>query len=155
MTRSLPRPAAYCYSPVAPQQSADSYHLIGGIVRDFLFAVLALLFSTDGQIPAGTELTLLVFAAGASFMGVVVVVLDWMSHQVRGHSFLRLSYGGAKTLRMLAFWGLGAGVGGFVGAAANVFEVQRVACLTAGISWPLVLPRVVAASEEDEQEEQS
>ncbi len=121
---------------------------------DFFSAVSSLLFSLEGRIPEGTELILLVFASGAAFMGLVVVILDWGAHTLTGgRSYLHLSYGGWKTPWMLLIWGIGAGIGGFIGAAANVLEIQRAACLTAGISWPLILPRIIAAAEQEEVEQ--
>ena len=52
---------------------------------------------------------------------------------------------------MIFFWGIGAGFGGFVGCISSIFQLSLSACAVAGIGWPLVLPRLLAASTTDEE----
>jgi len=87
----------------------------------------------------------LVFAVGCAIMGFVAVVLDRIVYEVRGRSVFHLTYGGGilKTCWLLALWGLGAGVGGFLGSAANIVQYTRAACIGVGVGWPLILPRLI------------
>lgn len=122
---------------------------------DFKGALWELMLGRSGRLPdtfGGSEI--LVFALGSALMGLIAVLLDLVVFSVRGRSFFNLSYVGPRdTLRLVCLWGIGAGVGGFLGAAASIFLVTRGACIGVGIGWPLILPRLIDsfAREKDEQ----
>jgi len=99
---------------------------------------------------------LLVFAVGCAIMGLIAVFLDLIVYQVRGRSIFHLTYGGGilNTCWLIALWGLGAGVGGFLGSAASIVQFTRAACIGVGVGWPLILPRLIDSftSDADQQE---
>lgn len=104
---------------------------------------------------ASESTILLVFAAASAVMGTVVVLLDWIILTVHGRSLLNLGYAGVfRSLGMVALWGAGAGLGALLGGWADIFEINRNACLVAGVAWPAVLPRVLAATGESEEIQQ-
>jgi hypothetical protein len=89
-------------------------------------------------------------------MAFVAVLLDRVIYEVKGKSVLDLSYGkGAwNTIRLLFVWSLGAGLGGFLGAEADIFKLTRLATISVGVGWPLILPRLLDSltRKEDDQE---
>ena len=122
---------------------------------DFKGALWELILGKTGGLPKtfeGSEI--LVFAVGSALMGLIAVVLDWVVFSVRGKSLFNLSYGqrSRTTLRLLLLWGVGAGVGGFLGSAASIVQLTRAACIGVGVGWPFILPRLIDSfKEEDEQ----
>ncbi len=121
---------------------------------EFFKGLIELLFSQQGTITDNQELLLAIFSAGCAAMGIIVVVLDALLFYGMGQSALNLTYRRWSIVFFLLFWGVGAGLGGFLGASAQIFQINRVACLTAGIAWPLILPRLIQATKisEDTQE---
>lgn len=95
---------------------------------------------------------ILVFALGCAIMGFIAVVLDRIVYEVRGRSIFHLTYGGGilKTCWLFALWGLGAGVGGFLGSAASIVQYTRAACIGVGVGWPLILPRLIDSFTSDQ-----
>jgi hypothetical protein len=122
---------------------------------EFFNGLAELLFSESGTISGDKSFLLGIFASGSTIMGVIVVVLDALIFYSFGKSPVNLTHKGLNILRFIIFWGLGAGFGGFIGAAAGILQINRAACLTAGIGWPLILPRLIesAAKLEDTQTE--
>jgi hypothetical protein len=97
-----------------------------------------------------------VFVVGCALMGLIVVMLDWISFSLRGHSFCDLTYGKAtgKTIFLLCLWSAGAGIGGYLGSAVNIVQLTRAGCIGVGVGWPVILPRLVESfskSKEDDQ----
>lgn len=95
-----------------------------------------------------------VFTVGSALMGLIVVALDWIIFSVRGRSFFDLTYGKTtgNTIRLFCLWGIGAGIGGYLGSAASIVQLTRAACIGVGVGWPLILPRLIDSfGEEDEQ----
>jgi hypothetical protein len=99
---------------------------------------------------------MLVFAVASTAMAFLVVLLDRVIFSVRGRSLFNLSYGNtlSATLRLLLLWSVGAGLGGLLGSAANIVQMTRYACITVGVGWPLILPRLIESitKREDERE---
>lgn len=123
----------------------------------FKDALWELMLGSSGRIAdtyAGSFL--LVFAVGCAIMGFIAVVLDLIVYEVRGRSIFHLTYGGGilKTCRLVALWGLGAGVGGFLGSAANIVQFTRAACIGVGVGWPLILPRLIDSFTSDADQQQ-
>ena len=99
-----------------------------------------------GRIPTDYQgSAILLFSIGSALMGLAAVVLDWVLYSVRGRSVFDLSYGRKLTTagRLVLLWGVGAGIGGFLGGAASILQITRSACIGVGVGWPLVLPRLI------------
>ena len=93
------------------------------------------------------------FAISCGVFGLLVVTLDILVYQVQGTSFLKLSYPGVgRGIAMLVLWGLGAAIGGLLGALAEMLLLTTRTALAVGGSWPLIVPRLIAgAGKEVEQ----
>ena len=112
----------------------------------FWAALVDFMFSDAGRMADGyAGPKLLVFAAASAVMGLLSVFLDRTIYSVQGRSVFNLSYGSgfSTSFRLILLWGIGAGIGGFLGAAFNLLQVTRAACIGVGVGWPLVLPRLV------------
>lgn len=112
----------------------------------FKDALWELILGSSGRIVDGYQgSSLLVFALGCAIMGLIAVFLDLIVYKVRGRSIFHLTYGGGilNTCWLIALWGLGAGVGGFLGSAASIVQFTRAACIGVGVGWPLILPRLI------------
>ena len=125
----------------------------------FWDALRELMLGNLGRVPPSYEgFGILVFAMGSALMGLIAVILDWIAFSVRRRSFFNLIYGktAGNTIRLWCLWGLGAGVGGYLGSAVSIVELTRAACIGVGVGWPLILPRLIDsfirdAKDEDEQ----
>ena len=122
---------------------------------EFWNGLVELLISESGTITGNKGVLLGIFTSGSAIMGVIVVILDALIFYSFGKSVMNLTHKGFNILLFIIFWGLGAGLGGFLGAAAGILQINRSACLTAGIGWPLILPRLIegATKSEDTQAE--
>ena len=123
----------------------------------FWHALWELMLGNAGRVSdtyAGSGI--LVFAAGSALMGLIAVTLDWIVFSVRSRSFFGLTYGknAGTTLRLMCFWGIGAGFGGFLGSAGSIVQLTRAACIGVGVGWPLILPRLIDSFTRDKEEEQ-
>ena len=98
---------------------------------------------------------ILIFCAGSALMGFAAVVLDWVLYLVRGRSVFDLTYGRGLTtaVRLVLLWGVGAGIGGFLGGAASILQITRSACIGVGVGWPLVLPRLIDSFAKEQVQE--
>lgn len=111
----------------------------------------------DGRLsPEFKGSAILVFGVGSALFGLIAVVLDLILFSVRKRSIFELHYGGKFTtaLRLVCLWGLGAGVGGFLGGAAGILQLTRAACIGVGVGWPLILPRLIDSFTRRQQEEE-
>jgi hypothetical protein len=60
-----------------------------------------------------------------------------------------------RTLQAILLWGVGAGVGAYVGGLIELFNIESVSSkVIVGISWPTILPRLIAISTVEEKEEE-
>ena len=100
---------------------------------------------------------LLSFALATSFFALLTCVLDWIGTLLSGRpSLLRVGYGGWRTLQSILLWGLGAGLGAYLGGFVRLFDIDsKNAQLIVGIGWPTILPRLLALATETKEEEQS
>ncbi|PMN69686.1 hypothetical protein [Enterovibrio norvegicus] len=114
---------------------------------DFIIKALDLAFLGDST---HEKYTVIEFAIVSSVYGLLIVLLDFCATKGACRpSTLKLSYAGYKTFFIIFLWGLGAGIAGLFGAGAGIFEISRTACIFVGVGWPLVLPRLLAASSKD------
>lgn len=112
----------------------------------FWQAFAEFMLADTGRIPEAYHgSAILIFSIGSALMGLVAVVLDWVLYSVKGRSVFDLSYGGGyiTAIRLIVLWGVGAGIGGFLGSAAGILQITRAACIGVGVGWPLVLPRLI------------
>ena len=123
----------------------------------YIAAFWELAFGSTGQLPdqfhgSGN----LVFAFVAGLMGLVTVFLDWVLVSIGKRSILKLAYGKSviNILRLFVLWGIGAGVGGFLGASIGIFQFTRIASIGVGVAWPLILPRLLEKANEDFKEDE-
>jgi hypothetical protein len=123
---------------------------------NFADALTELLFGDSGQLTGYKGPKILVFAMASASMAFVAVLLDRVVYSVRGRSFFNLSYGKSAggTVRLLLLWSVGAGLGGLLGSGASIVQMTRYACITVGVGWPLILPRLIDSftKSEDQQE---
>lgn len=112
-----------------------------------------MLFSIDGGYDETVQYPLAVFSAASSIMGAIVVLVDWLTTFTGRSSMLKLIYRRWNVLGLVALWGIGAGLGGFLGGAFGIFQLNRVAAVTVGLAWPLVLPRLLKSISESEDRE--
>ena len=110
---------------------------------DFKNALWDLVLGTGELSPSFKGSKILVFAVGSMVMGLLTIILDRVVFSVlHRQSFFKLRYGKESFWFLLFFFGLGAGVGGFLGSAASIFQITRGACISMGVGWPLVLSRL-------------
>ncbi|BCK15081.1 hypothetical protein KW441_09340 [Vibrio fluvialis] len=94
--------------------------------------------------------TVVNFGLSAAIFGLLIVILDFCTSKATNkNSLLKLSYSGYAGIWVILLWGLGAGIAGIVGAAADIFEISRTASVFVGAGWPVVLPRLLASSSQD------
>jgi hypothetical protein len=122
----------------------------------FWCALLELMLGDSGRIANEYHgYGILVFSAACGLMGFIAVLLDRVVFSVRQRSFFNLSYGNGlgSTARLLCLWGIGAGVGGFLGSAGSIVQLTRAASIGVGVGWPFILPRLIDSftDEEDQQ----
>lgn len=106
--------------------------------------LMSFLFSPEGANSIDTDLSLLLFSLASGIIGLAVVFLDFLVVKtVKRNSFLKLSYDGLGAVFVFLLWGLGACLGAYIGAAAGIFEITRVASVFVAVSWTTVLPRII------------
>lgn len=117
---------------------------------NFLNALRELMFGNPDQV------SILVFSTASSLMGLIAVVLDWILFSIRGRSLFNLTYRKTirNTLRLWLLWGVGAGIGGYLGSATNIIQLTRAASIGVGVGWPLILPRLIESVERDRAEDE-
>lgn len=99
---------------------------------------------------------LMVFAIATSLIALFICLLDWIVTKLLGRSsILGVGFGGVKTLQAILLWGVGAGVGAYVGGLIELFNIESVSSkVIVGVSWPTILPRLIAISTVKEKEEE-
>lgn len=100
---------------------------------------------------------LLSFVLATIFFALLICILDWIRTLLSGQaSLLQVSYGGWRTLQSILLWGIGAGFGAYLGGLVRLFDIDsNIAPMVVGLSWPSVLPRLLALATETKEEEQS
>lgn len=89
----------------------------------------------------------LVFAFGCAIVGVFAVLLDISLFFLRGQSLLKLKHG-KNSILFIILWSFGAFVIGVVGQMAKIFLVSLSACVFIGMSWPIILNKILKIAEE-------
>lgn len=112
-----------------------------------------LLFSKSGELSSSGDFDLLIFACASSIMGFIIVLLDLCGFYFTKKSLLGLNHSFPHSLVFLLIWGFGAGIAGFIGGAASIFQLTRIASVTAGVAWSIVLPKLLQLRELEEEEQ--
>jgi hypothetical protein len=88
----------------------------------------------------------LVFLISTSLIGLLCVLLDFAYYNVtNGKSIFLLSYiGKMGTILMFLFWGIGAGIVGFLAVRLGLIAFTIQASIIMGLGWPLMFPRLYA-----------
>lgn len=86
----------------------------------------------------------LIFLIATSAIGLLCVLLDFAYYKTTdGKSLFNLSYIGWKgTILMFLFWGIGAGIVGFLSARLGLIAFSIQASVIMGLGWPLMFPRL-------------
>jgi hypothetical protein len=92
---------------------------------------------------------LAVFALTTALIATLILVLDMVQAKLRDTtSLLKVGYG-AGTLPSVCMWGVGAALAAYLGGLLELFNVESVnARIIVGVSWPTVLPRLLALADE-------
>jgi hypothetical protein len=98
----------------------------------------------SGQLPKDYDDGFLVFAMGSAIMGMAAIILDVVLFLVKERSIFSLTYKDTRsTIRLTLLWGLGSAIGSYFGVAMSILQLTRGGCIAAGVTWPLILPRIV------------
>lgn len=92
----------------------------------------------------------LYFAATCAFLGLIVVILDWVIYSLQGKSLLKLKWRWPGGLGLCLLWGVGAGLGGYIGAILSVVQLNIQSSMSVGVGWPALLPRFLQSFETEE-----
>ena len=86
----------------------------------------------------------LIFLISTSAIGLLCVTLDFAYYKTtNGKSVFNLSYIGWKgTILMFLFWGIGAGIVGFLAVRLELIIFSIKASIVMGLGWPLMFPRL-------------
>lgn len=86
----------------------------------------------------------LVFLISTSLIGLLCVLLDFAYYKTtKGKSIFNLSYIGTKaTILMFLFWGIGAGIVGYLSSRLGLIAFSIQASIIMGLGWPLMFPRL-------------
>ncbi|MGQ0828918.1 MAG: hypothetical protein ACT4ON_11065 [Bacteroidota bacterium] len=104
----------------------------------------------------------IVLLFSCSFLGLVIVSLDWLSFWAAGNdttklSFLSLKYSGKRAIILnYLLWGIGAGLIAYLTSAMGIFKSNFASCAIISVSWPTIFPKLVKKlnkSAEDEVEQ--
>lgn len=86
----------------------------------------------------------LIFLLSTSVIGLLCVFLDFTYYKTtKGKSIFNLSYIGKKgVFSMFLFWGIGAGIVGFLSMRLELITDSVQASIIVGLGWPLIFPRL-------------
>ena len=95
-----------------------------------------------GAHPAGR----FVFTAASAILGILIVGCDWALTVISDRpSLLGLNYGRWPVVVMM--WGFGSGAIGFVAVALGLMQLTIQSCVTIGISWTIIFPKILQSRE--------
>jgi len=96
----------------------------------------------------------LVFFISTSAIGLLCVTLDFAYYKTsKGKSIFKLSYiEGESTFLVFLFWGIGAGIVGFLASRLELIAFSIQASITIGLGWPLMFPRIYEYSKSNMSE---
>ncbi len=96
-----------------------------------------------GAHPAGR----FVFTAASAILGILIVACDRALTVIRPGkpSLLGLHYGRWPVVVIL--WGFGSGAIGFVAVALGLMQLTIQSCVTIGISWTIIFPKILQSRE--------
>ena len=91
--------------------------------------------------------TNLFYGLKCAIYGLLIVVADWILHLTGYIPILKLKWSTQKGIWLCLGWGIGAGIGGIVGASAGILKVTPQSAVFVGVAWPTVLTRVAKSAE--------
>ena len=96
----------------------------------------------------------LVFFMSTSTIGLLCVLLDFSYYKTsKGKSLFGLSYiGWDGVFLMFLFWGIGAGIVGFLSARLGFIASTVEASIIMGLGWPLMFPKLYSYSKNQIEE---
>lgn len=98
---------------------------------------------------------LAVFALTSALIATSILVLDMVQAKLRDTTgVLKVGYG-AGTWRTVGMWSVGAALAAYLGGLLELFDVESAnARIIVGVSWPTVLPRLLALADTEPEPEQ-
>jgi hypothetical protein len=95
-----------------------------------------------GEHPAGR----FVFAVASAILGILIVGCDWALTVIRPGkpSLLGLKYLHWHWSVVVMLWGFGSGAIGFVAVALGLMQLTIQSCITIGISWTILFPKILS-----------
>lgn len=121
-----------------------------------MFQELLGLLLGNGVLSENSEWPVLVFSLGCFITGGAVTFLDYVLFLLYKTSVLKLNHKDFLIVRNILLWSVGSFFGGLIGAGFGIFQTNRIACITVGVGWPLILPRLMKnISDEIKEEVQS
>ncbi len=113
-----------------------------------------LLLFIDGNLEKSSS-GYLIFSLASAIFGLLIFLLDWCFYTLKNKSLLNLTYKNYNKIPVLLFaYVAGAGGVGFVGVIINILNFHVNGAISAGIGWPLILPRIFASLEAGVKEQQ-
>lgn len=85
----------------------------------------------------------LIFSVGCAIIGILAVFADLSFYMLKRESLFSLKHNLKNTSLFLIAWALGAAILGYVGQMLNIFQVSLLSCATVGISWPIILTKIL------------
>ena len=109
----------------------------------FLNGLFDLMLRFEVLSPEKSKYAHLVFVVSCGIFGLLAVGADLFLFLIRKKSVLNLKHGLRNTLLFAVAWCLGAMIIGFFGQITAVFQVSVLACLTVGLTWPVLFTKML------------
>ena len=120
-------------------------HELLQVLFDFLFDPRGVNLAEH---PAGR----FVFTLASGILGILIVGCDWALTVIRPGkpSLLGLNY--VHWPVVVVLWGFGSGAIGFVAVALGLMQLTIQSCITIGISWTILFPKILSREISQAQE---
>lgn len=90
----------------------------------------------------------LIFALVSTFLGLMIIIVDYCYYCLKRKSLLALEYKNSKKFPlMLVTYVIGAGFVGFFGVIGAILNFHVMGAMAAGVGWPTIFPRIIASVE--------
>jgi hypothetical protein len=89
----------------------------------------------------------LIFVLACMIISLIVIIVDYAYDTLSGKTVLNLNYKNKDKIKgLVGAYVSGAGGVGFLGLILNFLNLNIMGAAAAGISWPLIFPRLVIAA---------